>query len=216
MRELAGKIASQIFACEFAVPARDDESGYAVADHIDEGAEHTHEAVDAENQRHASDGDGRNYGERRNQCNEGSSLVRTFQAQVQTPERSIVEASSFPDLDKPAGEAIKYLVGQCCGETDKFQTGPNRTMRTDRGCALADSSSGSTMSLDDLHVKLSGTGSDVFKSDSFPARRPEHGLACEELTGCGFSRLNHKSKDQRVPLEEPALKNLGRGRRRSG
>lgn len=36
---------------------------------------------------------------------------------------------------------------------------------------LADSSSsGPAMSLDDLHVKLSSTGSDVFKSDSFPTR----------------------------------------------
>jgi S1-C subfamily serine protease len=35
---------------------------------------------------------------------------------------------------------------------------------------LADSSSGPAMSLDDLHLKLSSTGHDVFKSDSFPAR----------------------------------------------
>jgi S1-C subfamily serine protease len=35
---------------------------------------------------------------------------------------------------------------------------------------LADSSSGPAMSLDDFHVKLSSTSSDVFKSDSFPTR----------------------------------------------
>jgi hypothetical protein len=35
---------------------------------------------------------------------------------------------------------------------------------------LADSSSGTAMSLEDMHVKLSSSGTDVFKSDSFPTR----------------------------------------------
>src|SRR6266849_3239711 len=35
---------------------------------------------------------------------------------------------------------------------------------------LADSSPSTTMSLDDMRVKLSGSGTDVFKSDSFPTR----------------------------------------------
>src|SRR5260370_31041496 len=35
---------------------------------------------------------------------------------------------------------------------------------------LADSSPGSVMSLDDMRVKLSGSGADVFKTDSFPTR----------------------------------------------
>jgi V8-like Glu-specific endopeptidase len=35
---------------------------------------------------------------------------------------------------------------------------------------LADSPSGTAMSLDELHVKLSSSSSDVFKSDSFPTR----------------------------------------------
>jgi hypothetical protein len=35
---------------------------------------------------------------------------------------------------------------------------------------LADSSPGSVMSLDDMRVKLSGSGADVFKADSFPTR----------------------------------------------
>ena len=35
---------------------------------------------------------------------------------------------------------------------------------------LADSSPGASMSLDDMRVKLSGSGTDVFKSDSFPTR----------------------------------------------
>jgi S1-C subfamily serine protease len=35
---------------------------------------------------------------------------------------------------------------------------------------LSDSSTGTSMSLDELHMKLSSTGSDVFKTDSFPAR----------------------------------------------
>jgi hypothetical protein len=34
-------------------------------------------------------------------------LVRAFQAQVQPPERTIVEASSFPDLDKLAAKRSK-------------------------------------------------------------------------------------------------------------
>ncbi len=35
---------------------------------------------------------------------------------------------------------------------------------------LADSSAGASMSLDDMRVKLSGSGTDVFRSDSFPTR----------------------------------------------
>jgi ABC-type sugar transport system substrate-binding protein len=37
-------------------------------------------------------------------------LVGAFQTQVQPPERSIVEASSFPDLEKTGGEAIKRFL----------------------------------------------------------------------------------------------------------
>ena len=36
-------------------------------------------------------------------------LVRALQARVQPPERSIVEASSFPDLDKLAARESKAL-----------------------------------------------------------------------------------------------------------
>jgi hypothetical protein len=51
----------------------------------------------------------RQFGSASQHCESAECAVRALQAQVQRPERSIVEASSFPDLDKLAAKQSNVL-----------------------------------------------------------------------------------------------------------
>src|SRR5882672_9771604 len=68
------EIVLQLLAVELAFPPRYHQGGHAVADHVDHGAEHAHEAVDAQDQRHPGHGNRRDHHERAHQGDERSPL----------------------------------------------------------------------------------------------------------------------------------------------
>src|ERR1700719_5092344 len=58
------KIALQSLAVEFIFPTSNHQSGDCVADHVDEGSEHAHKTINAENQGHTGHGNVGNHHER--------------------------------------------------------------------------------------------------------------------------------------------------------
>src|SRR5262249_4367095 len=69
-----GQIPAQCLSVELSFPAGYDQCCYSIPDHIYGCAEHAHETVDAENQGHARNWDGRDDHQRSYQCNEGRTL----------------------------------------------------------------------------------------------------------------------------------------------
>lgn len=64
------------FRIELTLPLRDDDGGDSVADEVDEGSHLGHEAVDAEEECEARDGDRSDGGERGGECDESSTSDR--------------------------------------------------------------------------------------------------------------------------------------------
>src|SRR4030095_14870198 len=74
VRPLRCQILAQCLSVELPFPAGYDQCCYSISDHIYGCAEHAHETVDAENQGHAGNWDGRDDHQRSHQCDEGCAL----------------------------------------------------------------------------------------------------------------------------------------------